>query len=69
MIKTMCKGEETSEELEFITYDRRFIECEECGKDMQGVVEYFHDHIPSITCMKCYYKVEIKELKKGKKKK
>ena len=51
-----------------VTSNREFIHCDECEKDMQGVMEYENDfktsHRPIITCMKCYYKDEIDDLEK-----
>ena len=46
-----------------ITTNREFINCSECEKDMQGVMEYEIEaggkmYRPNITCMKCYYKNE-----------
>jgi len=57
---------------DIVATTRAFVYCVECKKDMQGMVEYVHDPSdfwakpPKTTCMKCYYKDEIKELEKEK---
>ena len=53
-----------------IVTTRKFIICKECHKDMQGILLFEHEAVdfwnegPDIICIECYYKDEIKELKK-----